>query len=190
MNKMTLPSRHKIQNSGPGGLRPSTDPTVLDLYEWAEKKHFVSLKLGGQGGVRTRDLWLSKRQGPRPNHCETEAEMPMYLYSVMWTLWNLHPLLKFPGCTWYLSWICCWPSGSMEVMTLRVSQDTWTGSRHRDWTVSRGHCDVIQLTQKVTEVIHLTGKLVIKTNTANIGPRAHPTKNLETQIFLTFSHFH
>ena len=36
-------------------------PTILNLYEWAGKKHFVSLKLKGQSGVRPRDLRLSKQ---------------------------------------------------------------------------------------------------------------------------------
>ena len=36
-------------------------PTILNLYEWAEKKRFVSLKLDNPSGVRTRDLWLSSR---------------------------------------------------------------------------------------------------------------------------------
>ena len=36
-------------------------PTILKLYEWAGKKHFVSLKLKGQSGVRPRDLRLSKQ---------------------------------------------------------------------------------------------------------------------------------
>ena len=52
-------------------------PTILNLYEWAGKKHFVSLKLEGLSGVRTRDLWLSKQAalttapGPPPpeDHC-------------------------------------------------------------------------------------------------------------------------
>ena len=35
--------------------------TVLNIYEWAEKKHFVSLKLEGQSRVRTRDLRHSKQ---------------------------------------------------------------------------------------------------------------------------------
>ena len=35
--------------------------TILNLYEWAGRKHFVSLKLEGQSGVRTRDLPLSKQ---------------------------------------------------------------------------------------------------------------------------------
>ena len=35
-------------------------PTIFNLYEWAEKKHFVSLNLEGQrGGGQTRDLRLS-----------------------------------------------------------------------------------------------------------------------------------
>ena len=36
-------------------------PTILSHYEWAEKKHFVSLKIEGQSGIRTRDLRLSKQ---------------------------------------------------------------------------------------------------------------------------------
>ena len=36
-------------------------PTILIIYEWARKKHFVSLKLEGQSGVWTRDLRLSKQ---------------------------------------------------------------------------------------------------------------------------------
>ena len=49
MNEM--PSRHRIWNSSPGGLML---PTILNIYEWAGNKHFVSLKLecqrGGGGG--------------------------------------------------------------------------------------------------------------------------------------------
>ena len=36
-------------------------PTILNFYEWVEKKHFVSLKPEGQSGVQIRDLWLSKQ---------------------------------------------------------------------------------------------------------------------------------
>ena len=36
-------------------------PEILNIYEWVGKKHFVSLKLEGQSGVRTRDLRLSKQ---------------------------------------------------------------------------------------------------------------------------------
>ena len=35
-------------------------PTILNLYEWAEKKHSISLKLDGHSGVQTRDYRLSK----------------------------------------------------------------------------------------------------------------------------------
>ena len=34
---------------------------ILNYYEWAGNKHFVSLKLKGQSEVRTRDLLLSKQ---------------------------------------------------------------------------------------------------------------------------------
>ena len=67
-----LAYRHRIRNSSPGGLRSRTlslgheAPTILNLYEWVEKKHFVSLK--------TRDLRLSKEakwneSGFRPPLC-------------------------------------------------------------------------------------------------------------------------
>ena len=36
-------------------------PTILKLYEWAEKKHFVYLKLEGESGVWTSDLLLSRQ---------------------------------------------------------------------------------------------------------------------------------
>ena len=53
MNEMTLPFRNRTRNLSPGVLRPSTlapsvteDPHyILNLYEGAGKKHFVSLKL-------------------------------------------------------------------------------------------------------------------------------------------------
>ena len=65
MNEMTMPFRHRIRNSNPDGLRLSPLPIgyggspILSFYEWAGKKHFVSLKLEYQSGVRTRDLRLS-----------------------------------------------------------------------------------------------------------------------------------
>ena len=36
-------------------------PKLLNLYEWAGKKHFVSLKLEGQRGFQALDLRLSKQ---------------------------------------------------------------------------------------------------------------------------------
>ena len=67
MNTMTLPSRHRIRNSSPGGLRPSTLPldhggsrNIKSLRVSGEET-FVSLKLEGQGGVRNRDILLSKQ---------------------------------------------------------------------------------------------------------------------------------
>ena len=60
---MTLPSRHTIRNSGPGSLRPSTLPFGHggSPQYWIFTKHFVSLKVGGQSGARTRNLRLSKQ---------------------------------------------------------------------------------------------------------------------------------
>ena len=63
MNEMTLPSRHRMRNSSPGGLRPSTLPLghggfpqyILFTTERG-RSIFVSLKLEGQSGVRARDL--------------------------------------------------------------------------------------------------------------------------------------
>ena len=36
-------------------------PTILNLCEWAGKKHFISLKLEVKSGVRISDLWLPKQ---------------------------------------------------------------------------------------------------------------------------------
>ena len=59
MNEMTLPSRHKIQNSNPGGLRPSTLPLghgdssqyfyVKKFTSGWERNMFVSFKSPRQG---------------------------------------------------------------------------------------------------------------------------------------------
>ena len=66
-DKITLPSRYRIRNSSPGGLRPSTLPlshggssAPHNTYEWSlrvsGKESFVSLKPECQSGGRTRDL--------------------------------------------------------------------------------------------------------------------------------------
>ena len=66
MSDMTLPSRHRILNSGPGDLSPTTlplghgDSQNIESLRVSEEKHFVSLKLECQSGVRTRDLRLSE----------------------------------------------------------------------------------------------------------------------------------
>ena len=59
MNKMTLPSRHRIRNSSPDDLRLSTlplghggPPQYLIMSE-RRRNIFVSLKLEGQSGGRT-----------------------------------------------------------------------------------------------------------------------------------------
>ena len=65
---MTLPSRHRIRNSSPSGLKPSTLPVghrgspqySIFTSEWG-RNIFVLLKLEGQSGVQARDLRLSKQ---------------------------------------------------------------------------------------------------------------------------------
>ena len=82
MNETTLPSRHRIRNSSPVGLDAEHATflsrrltTILNLYESARKKHFVSLKIESKSGVRIRDLRLSKQAalttapGPPPLYC-------------------------------------------------------------------------------------------------------------------------
>ena len=64
MNELTLPSRHIIRNSSPGGLRPSTvmeAPYNIESLRMSGGKHFGYLKLEGQSGVQTRDLRLSEQ---------------------------------------------------------------------------------------------------------------------------------
>ena len=63
MIEMTVPSRHMIQNSSPGGLRPST-------------------LLVGHSRVQTRDHRLSKQEAsiiaPEPSPCEIMKKYPYF----------------------------------------------------------------------------------------------------------------
>ena len=67
MNEITLPSRHRIRNSIPGGLRPSTlplghgAPHNIQSLPVSGEKHYVSLEVEGQSGVRTQDFRFSKQ---------------------------------------------------------------------------------------------------------------------------------
>ena len=91
---MTLPSRHRIQNWGPGGLRPTASTSPLghkgSSQYWVftnKKKHFVSLTHKSQSEVRISDLRLSKpaalTTAPRPprgstcsntmHHCDNKS---------------------------------------------------------------------------------------------------------------------
>ena len=55
MIEMTLSSRHRIRNSSPGGLRPSTLPLGhggsphTDFYTWMGKKHFCFFQTAETG---------------------------------------------------------------------------------------------------------------------------------------------
>ena len=63
--------------------------TTLNLYEWAVKKHFVSLKLEDQSWVRTRDAFQALHQSPRPPWNEMK-----------WNESGFRP----PLCTYRLNW--------------------------------------------------------------------------------------
>ena len=57
---------------------------IWNPYRWAWQKHFVSLKLGDQSGVRARDLWLSKQAAlfttpAPPPYVETVCYIFIYL---------------------------------------------------------------------------------------------------------------
>ena len=70
MNEMTLPSRHRIRNSNPGGRRPSTlplghgGPHNTEFQEWMEKKHFCIFQTA-DSGKRTPN---SSVKGSGANH--------------------------------------------------------------------------------------------------------------------------
>ena len=59
-------------------------PTILNHYEWAGKKHFVSLKLEGRSGVRNCDLRFSKQAalttapGPPPGSVRDHPSKTRY----------------------------------------------------------------------------------------------------------------
>ena len=61
MCEMPLPTEHATSRS-------RRLLTILNLYEWAGKKHIVSLKLKCQSGARTRDLQLSKQAALTTHH--------------------------------------------------------------------------------------------------------------------------
>ena len=59
------PWRSEVENATPRWLM---FPTILNPYEWAGKKRFLSLKLESKSGVQTRDLRavLTTAAGPPP----------------------------------------------------------------------------------------------------------------------------
>ena len=70
MNEMTLSSRHRIRNSSPGGLRPTTLPLghggspQYEFYTWMGKKHFCFFQTA-ETGNRTPN---SDMKGSSANH--------------------------------------------------------------------------------------------------------------------------
>ena len=99
MSKITLPSRHRIRNSSPGGLRPSTLPlshggssASHNTYEWSlrvsGKESFVSLKPECQSGGRIRDL--PTFQADRHITSRSFDNIP-YTCSPVWARQNIIP---------------------------------------------------------------------------------------------------
>ena len=70
MNEMTLPSRHRLRNSYPGGLRPgklslvTEAPHNTEFYEWMGKKQLCFLQTA-ETGNRTPS---SSVKGSGANH--------------------------------------------------------------------------------------------------------------------------
>ena len=70
-------------------------PTILNLYEWVGKKHFVSLKLEDKSGFRTRDLRLYKQAAlttaprpPRPLNTRWPNVVLMLWFIIRWTFFQ------------------------------------------------------------------------------------------------------
>ena len=96
---MTLPSRHRIRNSNPGGLRPSSpllghgaSPQYWIFTSEQGRNTFVSLKREYQSTVRARDLRISKQAAL--------ATAPEPLHYVMYRIIELSLIVRS-------SWKCC-----------------------------------------------------------------------------------
>ena len=101
MNKMTLPSRHRFEPWRSEAKHATSSsrrfPTILNLYEWAGKNHFVSLKLECQSGVWNRDLRLSKQAasttapGPPPCTPDHTGSYPRKHVTLIQCWFNIGP---------------------------------------------------------------------------------------------------
>ena len=67
---------------------------ILNFYEWARKKHFVSLKLKCQSGIWTRDLRFSKQAAKNsirtPAHKELHVRLKSPSSLLIWSV----PIVK------------------------------------------------------------------------------------------------
>ena len=87
MIEMTLSSRHRIRNSSPGGLRPSTLPLVTeaphntDFHTWMGKKHFCFFQTAETGnrtpnsGVKGSGANHYPRAPARTDMCHPDIAM-------------------------------------------------------------------------------------------------------------------
>ena len=86
MIEMTLPSRHRIRNSNPGGLRPSSlllgehvqegSPQFFYLYKWAGKETFWFLK-----------TWLPERDS-NPRYPNSKQIALTAALQRVWAIWQ------------------------------------------------------------------------------------------------------
>ena len=115
----TVPWRSEAKHATSRSRRA---PTILNLYEWAGKKHFVSLKLGDQSGVRAHNLRLSKQAAL------TTAPGPPPLWVAVQQTRNIEPIAQphtSIGSMFRDGWECI-PVHHFTVCCLPVKQPYYT----------------------------------------------------------------
>ena len=103
MIEMTLSSRHRIRNSSPGGLRPSTLPLGHggsqqyfhnNFHTWMGKKHFCFFQTA-ETGNRTQNPGV---KGSGANHYpRAPAHLSMYMFK---GLYQIKYILYYCFCTY------------------------------------------------------------------------------------------
>ena len=107
--------------------RSQRHPTILNLYEWVGMKHFVSLKLDGQSGIRTRNLRLSKQAvlttAPGP--------LPSMVVSVTLQMKCSERRLPLNECLNLCMWVYCFHHGYVrdaDIVGYFACRETLSGS--------------------------------------------------------------
>ena len=146
MARWHMPSRHRSRNLSPDGLRTNTlprsrmPPTILNLYEWAGKKDFVSLKFECRSGGRTRDLRLSKQA------VLTTAPLHVVIIISKQSVTNLSPNLRRFFCRQLLQLITIWWTRNtvLNYMDSIVKINPFTAKHHynrfKTFIISLNHC--------------------------------------------------
>ena len=128
MNEMTMPYRHRIRNPWRSEVEHATSrsrrlPTLLNLYEWAGKKHFVFWKLECQNGGRTNDVivFVIVCVTEESKYCNNKTRLKYWLES---------QVLYLNICIIYLYGLC--------IFIFQIFQIT--ASQVNPWTTSISHC--------------------------------------------------